>query len=142
MIATLADTIKEENGDIHYKIEIIFPEMPNSRKIRIALSSDGKVVVKMTERPNQKLAEPLIEGIYATNPKLAFAVSLLERRLGDRFLNKKLSSLFSPALIGAKVGSFDFYEIIATENRKIENEQRTTASLSAIISAFANVDPD
>lgn len=142
MIATLADTIKEENGDIHYKIEILFPEMPNSRKIRIALSSDGKVVVKMTERPNQKLAEPLIEGIYATNPKLAFAVSLLERRLGDRFLNKKLSSLFSPALIGAKVGSFDFYEIIATENRKIENEQRKTASLSAIISAFANVDPD
>lgn len=124
-----------ENEDKHksYKIDIIFPEMPNSRKIKLSFGSDGRLFMRMTEVPNEKLAEPLVEGIYTTNPKLAFAVKMLEKRLGDRFLNKKLEGMFSPILVGADTHSKKYFDIIADEKARAEEARRATGAISALI---------
>ncbi len=140
IISALGDTVEDSHHGIHYKIEIVFPEMPNSRKIRIALFGDGRMVVKMTEMPNKKLAEPLIDGIYATNPKLAFVVGLLERRLGDRFLNRKLGELFSPTLIAANTLSPHYLEIISSENAKMGAQVKASASIAMLLKKFADAD--
>ncbi len=125
----------EENEDKHktYKVDIIFPEMPNSRKMKFSFGEDGRLLMRMTEIPNDKIAEPLVEGIYTTNPKLAFAVKMLERRLGDRFLNKKLESLFSPMLIGANTRSKKYLDILADEKFRAEEASRATGAISALI---------
>ena len=125
----------EENEDKHkiYKIDMILPEMPNSRKIKFSFGEDGRLLMRMAEIPNDKIAEPLVEGIYTTNPKLAFAVKLLERRLGDRFLNKKLASLFSPMLVGADTHSKKYLDIVADEKARAEEASRATGAISALI---------
>ena len=87
IIRAVGEAVEDEDRHKIYKIELILPEMPNSRKIKCTFGDDGRLILRMTEVPNSKLAEPLVEGIYTTNPKLAFAVKMLERRLGDRFLN-------------------------------------------------------
>ena len=91
----------------------------------------------MTEMPNENLAAPLVEGIYTTNPKLAFAVRLLELNLGDRFLNKKLEQLFSPTLIGANTHSKRYADIIEDEKARAAEAGRTTAAVSALINRVA-----
>ncbi len=142
IVRAIGDTVEDENHHIFYKIELIFPEMPNSRKIRITVSDDGRMVVRMTEMPNHKIAESLVEGIYATNPKLAFLVSLLERRLGDKFLNKKLNMLFSPTLVGANTSSPHYRSIIASENKKTEAEAKKSRSVAALIEKISNHEDD
>lgn len=134
----------EENEDKHktYKIDMIFPEMPNSRKIKFSFGEDGRLLMRMTEVPNDKIAEPLVEGIYTTNPKLAFAVKMLERRLGDRFLNRKLESIFSPMLIGADTHSKKYLDIVADEKARAEEASRATGAISALILKAAEGDGD
>ena len=105
IVRAMGEAMEDEDRNMVYKIELLFPEMPNSRKMKFTLSESGRLVLRMTEIPNAKIAEPLVESIYTTNPKLAFAVNLLERRLGDKFINRKLESLFSPTLIGANTKS-------------------------------------
>lgn len=122
-----------DNGNTVYKIEIIFPEMPNSRKMRFTFGEDGRIILRMTEIPSEKIAEPLVESIYTTNPKLAFAVNLLERRLGDKFINRKLESLFSPTIVGADTQSDRYYDIIADEKTRAEEANRSTKAISALI---------
>ena len=133
-----------ENEDKHkiYKIDMILPEMPNSRKIKFSFGADGRLLMRMTEIPNDKIAEPLVEGIYTTNPKLAFAVKMLERRLGDRFLNKKLESLFSPMLVGADTHSKKYLDIVADEKARAEEASRATGAISALILKAAESDDD
>ena len=87
----------------------------------------------MTEVPNHKIAEPLIESIYLTNPKFAFAVRILERRLGDKFINKKLESLFSPTLVGVNVKYEKYYDIIANEKEREKEAAQATKAISALI---------
>jgi CubicO group peptidase (beta-lactamase class C family) len=133
IVRAIAESIEDEDRKKIYKLELLFPEMPNSRKIKLSLEEDGKIMLRMTEIPNEKIAEPFVESIYMTNPKLAFAVRILERRLGDRFINKKLESMFSPTLIGADKGNEKYYDIIANERARAEEAIQATKAISSLI---------
>lgn len=133
IVSAMGEATEDEDRNMVYKIELLFPEMPNSRKIKFTLQEGGKLVMRMTEIPDAKIAEPLVESIYTTNPKLAFAVNLLERRLGDKFINRKLESVFSPTLVGADTKSDRYYDIVANERARAEEVSRSTKAISALI---------
>jgi hypothetical protein len=107
--------------------------MPNSRRIKISLGSSGRIAVKLTETPNHELASPLIEGLYATNPKLSFAVNILEKRLGDKFITRKLESLFAPTIIGVKKDSPRYEQILAAENARVAESLRVAKGIAALL---------
>lgn len=133
IVSAMGEAMEDEDRNMIYKVELLLPEMPNSRKMKFTFSDGGKLVLRMTEIPNAKIAEPLVESIYTTNPKLAFAVSLLEKRLGDKFINRKLESLFSPTLVGANTKSDKYYDIVADEKARAEEVSRSTKAISALI---------
>ncbi len=124
---------ENEDGYSIYDIELVLPEMPNSRRLRFSFGEDGKVIMRLWENPNDKIAEPLIEGIYTTNPKLAFIAKMLEFKLGAKFINKKLEALFSPTLIGASITSRKYEDIVANEKARAEEAKRSTEAISALI---------
>ena len=127
--------IGEMSEDV-FKIELIFPEMPNSRLITLRRDVDGTLIIKMTENPNQKLAEPLVEAIYMTNPKLSFAVGLLEARLGDRFLQRKLEKLFAPTL--RAISTKEDQRALAIMNAEAEQSAQETKMLTDILLKMAD----
>lgn len=133
IVRAAGEALINEDGHRVYKILLVLPEMPNSRRIKFTFGEDGRLIMKMSEIPNEKIAEPLVEGIYATNPKFAFAVKMLERRLGDRFINRKLESIFSPVLIGADTHSERYTDILADEKARAEEAKRSTGAISALI---------
>ena len=133
IVRAVGEASEDENRHKIYKIELILPEMPNSRKMMLTFGDGGRLIFRMTEVPNAKLAEPLVESIYTTNPKLAFAVKMLERRLGDKFINRKLESLFSPILVGADTHSKKYYDIVADEKARAEEANRATGAIGALI---------
>ena len=138
IVRALGETYLNEDGHRVYKIQLILPEMPNSRRIKLSFGEDGRMLMKMSEIPNEKIAEPLIEAIYATNPKFAFAVKMLERRLGDKFINRKLESVFAPVLVGADTHSKKYTDILANEKARAEEAKRSTGAISALIMRAAD----
>ena len=116
-----------------YRLHFVFPEMPNSRKISFSFGADGRLIMKLTESPNEKIAEPLVEAIYTTNPTLAFAVKILEKRLGDKLLNRKLQSLFAPTLVGANTNARGYLDILDSENQKARKEGHTSNAIGNAI---------
>ena len=137
IVNAIGEATSDEDGHKIYKIELALPEMPNTRRLRLSFGEDGRLIVRMTEMPNENIAAPLVESIYTTNPKLAFAVKLLELRLGDRFINKKLEQLFSPTLVGANTHSKKYADIIEDEKARAAEANRTAAAVSALITRAA-----
>lgn len=133
IVRAMGQATEDQDGRRIYNVEIVLPEMPNSRKLRFSFGDEGRLLFRMTEVPDSRLAEPLVESIYTTNPKLAFAVKMLERRLGDRFVIKKLESLFSPMLVGANPKTKGYNDIIADEKARAEEANRATGAISALI---------
>ena len=133
IVRAMCEAIEDEDRNPVFKLELIFPEMPNSRKMKFTFGKDGRIILRMSEVPNHKIAEPLVEAIYTTNPKLAFAVNMLEKRLGDKFINRKLESLFSPTIIGVDISSKSYYDVVADENIRAQEAARSTKAISALI---------
>ncbi len=142
IVRAIGESSVDDDGHPRYKIELLFPEMPNSRKISFSFRNDGRLVIRMTESPNEKIAEPIVESIYTTNPKLAFAVRLLEARLGDKFVTQKLVSIFSPTLNGVDTNSDKYFDIVADERMRNEQAVKSTEAVSALILKLAGEDKD
>ena len=133
LVNAIGEATTNEDGHRIYKIEFALPEMPNTRTMRISFGEDGRLIARLTEMPNENIAAPLVEGVYTTNPKLAFAVKLLEKNQGEMFINRKLSQLFSPTLIGANTASRRYADIIADDKARAKEGERSTAALSDLI---------
>ncbi len=130
----LGSAVKNEEGELIHKVEILFPEMPNSRKITIRRLPDKTLSFFMEEIPNHKIAEPFVEALYATNPKLTFVIGLIEKRLGDRFVENKLKKTFAPRLIGVNVKSSDYHRrLYAIQDRNEEKNRSAESAANMLI---------
>ena len=52
----IADSREDEFGNILYRLELLFPELPNTRRITLSLGADFVMSVKMTEIPDERIA--------------------------------------------------------------------------------------
>ena len=129
----LCSATSDEKGERLYRIELIFPEMPNSRRITMRFLKNGALDVRMEEIPNHKIAEPFVEGLYTMNPKLSFLIGIVEKRVGDKFVARKLEKTFSPRLVGVNVESSDYHLQLYNATEESEAESRSAETFASLI---------
>jgi len=112
-----------------YHMEVIFPELPNSRMINLMLSPGGILKVEMSENPDSGIAASFLDSLPAVSPKMNFAMNMLESNLGRNFIEKRMSELFSPKLIAISEKAENFKILIDNENYKVKEK---TASMSMV----------
>jgi hypothetical protein len=133
VVRTLGTATKNEHGETIYKIELLFPEMPNSRNITMRRLPSGRVNVFLEEMPNQQIAEPFVESLYTTNPKLSFIIGIMEKRLGDKFVENKLRRTFAPVLSGISVESADYHRKLYALQDKNDRQNKTAESTANML---------
>lgn len=122
-----------------YKMQFIFPELPNIRTITLIQSEDGKLTVKMSEKPDSKITESFIESLPAMNPKIGFALNILESNLGKNFIEKRIAELFSPSLTAVSDKAENFEALLAEENQKILEKFSSMSIVRMMISKFTGI---
>ncbi len=142
MLSALAAAEIDREGRLSFKIELIFPELPNTRVLILTPLGNSRISLKMLENPNQKLAMPFLETMTAGNKKLSFALDFIEKRFGDDFLADKISEFFEPTLFGADESSSDFDGIFLEERLAREERLRSGKMLSGLISHFIKGDEE
>lgn len=129
------------DGKPVFKIELAYPELPNSRFIELSAVPGEGFLMKLYESPDNRIAESFIETLHVTNPRLAFAKQLLERRLGADYLKNKLGAIFSPSLLLVDERAELREDILAREESSAEAENKTVKNIFALISRFIREDP-
>lgn len=130
IVRALARAVRDEDYKSVYKIELIFPELPNRRAIKLSFPSEGELLVRMDEMPNQRIATSFMQSMPVTNPKTELLSRLLGRRLGENFLEEKVGELFAPILVGARYGSEEFDAILEEQEQALQQELARTAFVS------------
>ena len=119
-----------------YHMEIIFPELPNSRMLNLFLSPDGILKMEMSENPDSNIAESFIDSLPAMNPKINFAMNMLESNLGRNFIEKRVSELFNPSLVAISDKADNFETLLANENYKVKEKVASMGIVRMLISRF------
>ena len=128
----MGEAVVGADGECEYRIEVIFPELPNVRMITVKIIDSDRVSFLFTENPNNRMADALLERATAA-PPLSIAFELLERRFGEGFINRKVEDVFAPQLIGARVGTESFDSIIAEERKKARERSRAVTLVRSLV---------
>jgi hypothetical protein len=142
ILSSLASADVDKEGRMNFKIQLVFPELPNTRTLILTPTKDSKMILKMLETPNQRLAMPFLEAMTGGNKKIAFALDFIEKRLGEDFLADKIAELFEPSLIGVDEASPDFSELLLEERLAAEERLRPGKMLANLISHFIKDDDE
>lgn len=123
-----------------YEFEFIFPELPNSRFMRLSLSQNGMLKVEMAENPNSNIAKSFIESIPAMSPKITFALNMLESNLGKNFIQRRFEEVFAPTIFAVSEDSYEFEALLENENRKVNDKLSSFAMVRMLLSKFTGSD--
>lgn len=138
----MGEATYDVEGKPMFKIEMIFPELPNARMIELYAAGEDAFMMKLSESPNNRIAEPFIESLPVTNPRFAFAKQLLDRRFGGDFLKSKLARLFFPTLLIVREGAEREEELISYDAELFREETRSASVLVSMLLKFMKSDSD
>ena len=107
---------KAPSGITEFRIEFLFPELPNTRMIKITVPGENKIRVEFLEMPNSRAIDELVERMPEQSPLIGFAFGLLARGFGEDFISKRTEEAFSPILIGVDPEFEGFGSILEGES--------------------------
>ena len=133
IVKVIGEAMENEDRDMVYKLELLFPELPNTRMLKFSFNEDGSLLMRMSELPNHKIADVYLKEITLTNPALALVLGIFEKRLGENILAKKLREAFNPSLIGARVGSDNYAELMDKESESSKASGKNAKIIDAVV---------
>ena len=135
-VKVMGESMIGSDGNREYRIELLFPELPNTRMLTLRRGVQGRLGVAFSEMPNHKILEAYLTSIPATNPAIGFGLDMLERRFGEGFIHDKVVATFAPTLIGADISVDGYEEIIAAQNQAAAERSRAVKLLCAFVQRF------
>ncbi len=136
IVRCMGEALTSADGGFEYRIEMVFPELPNTRMLRITRPDSDRIVMEFFEIPNNRIAENLISKISEMNSVASMSIDLLERRFGEGIILKTIKRAFCPMLIGADTSSRECEKIVAEENLRAASESRAVKLIRAVVDRF------
>ena len=134
-VSTIGEAHYGRQG-MEYRIELLFPELPNTRTLCIVKNGDDVYEISFSEMPNHEILNALIARIPAKSSVVSFALDLLKRRYGENFIENKLEGIFSPTVTAFSAEAEDLYELIEEEERRMGEQSGIERVIRALVSRF------
>lgn len=142
MVKVMGEACHSPVGEREFRIELLFPELPNTRMLKITVPREDKIRLELSEMPNSRVIDELFERMPEESPLISFAFGLLSRGFGEDFITKRTEEAFSPVLIGADV-DFEGYEtILDAENLGAQKKARIGRLLHLVVDRLFGDDDD
>ena len=132
----LGEAITNAKGDEEYRIEFVFPELPNTRMLRIVRGEGGRLDLEFTEIPNNKIVENLLARVPHTSGIAGFVIDFLEKRFGEDFIEKKVEDVFTPRIVAMPKNAENCERVLDEENAKAAEESGAVRFLRAVVDKF------
>ena len=133
IVRVMGEAMEDEDRNMLYKLELLFPELPNTRMIKLSFTEEDKLLMRMSEMPNENIAGVFMKELNGTNPKMTAYMDMIERRVGKNATNKRVTDTFAPRLVGARIGSEHYNRIMDEERERMKLSERTSRIVDTIV---------
>ena len=93
------------------------------------------------ETPNEQIVAPVLASFSSANPKLAFAVQMLERKFGHGFVENRLKGILSPEITLIRHGCPNEQELLSREIEQMKIDNAVIQSLAGLVLRFMRESP-
>lgn len=142
IVRAMGEAIEDEDRNPIFKLELIFPELPDTRIMKFHLDDEKRLIMRLSERPDENIATQYMETLVSGG-KASFVLGILEKKMGSNFITKKINEVFNPTLKGINTNVDGWEEILGNENiAETERRENTTGFLTSIIYKLIGDDRD
>ena len=135
-VKVMGESMIGEDGGRQYRIELLFPELPNTRMLVLRRGEGARLDVEFSEMPNHKILEAYLASIPPTNAAIGFGLDMLEKRFGNGFVHDKMVDTFAPRLVGADVSVDGYEDLVAEQTAKATEKSRAVKLICAFVQRF------
>lgn len=120
----------------HYRLLLVFPELPDIRLIDLSREEDGRMRVAFSELPDQAIAEVYLNRLPQDDRRISMAIAMLDGRFGRGFIPRTLERSFHPVLMGIDTAQASWRQQQAAEEARAAADRRTAEELIALLDTF------
>ena len=139
-VRALGDAVYGTGGIPEYRIELVFPELPNTRMIKLVRVSRERIKIELSEVPNNKIVDAFLDRIPDESAALGFIIEMLEKKFGKGFLGARVEKTFTPTLIGADMCCENYPDVVRAEAERLSQESRAVKLLRVFVDKFIRED--
>jgi hypothetical protein len=140
IVKVMGEAMEDTDRNTVYKLELLFPEPPNTRMLKFTFTDDGRLVMRLSEMPDERIAEVFLRELNGTNPRMSAYMRVIEKRLGKNAASKRIRDTFAPTLIGARVASSSYDAVLEEENEKQRLAARSIRWLDTLVEKLLHED--
>lgn len=140
VVRVIGEAMEDEDRNMLYKLELLFPELPNTRMMKFSFTDEGQLLLRMSEMPNEKIANVFLKELNGTNPKMSAYMDIIDKRIGKNTASKRMTETFAPRLVGARVGSENYSRIMDEERERQRLGAKTSGLLDGVINKLLSDD--
>ncbi|MDY3846545.1 MAG: serine hydrolase [Eubacteriales bacterium] len=115
IVSVLGEFTLSENREKMLKLDIIFPELPNVRKISIYYGDASNIRIKFEEIPGRAMISRLVSGVVGSLPKAIALLSIIKPQFNVEVMKFKILAGFEPTLIASIKDSLSYTDKVDSE---------------------------
>lgn len=106
LVGTTAAFCENEDGEEVFKVDMVFPELPNSRRFKFYFHDGGEMLVALFETPGSGLPGSILGSFAANSPKESQGILEMVRSTMDtrEFIQRQIMHSMEPVFYATKTG--------------------------------------
>ena len=142
IIKAIGEAESNPDGSAAYRVELLYPELPNTLMMRFKKTLPDRIAVSISEIPNSGVVDSMAVRLVDSHSTVEMLMNLLDSRFGEDVIREKLENTFAPKFVAADT-SFEGYEAIVAEEEAIAREDSALVkTIKSVISKYLKYDED
>ncbi len=142
IVKAVGEAAHEADGSVTYRVELLYPELPNTLMMSFKKTLKDRIAVSMAEIPNGDIVDSMATRLADSHSSVALLMNALDNKFGHEALRERLGKTFAPTFIAADK-SAPGYEIIVADEEAISREDSAFGrTVSAFVNKYIRLDED
>ena len=136
LVSSIADCGVDKKGRMEYRIDLIFTETANRRRLSIKKIGRDKIMISLSEQPDGKLIENMLKVYSSQSHSLGLVVDMIERRFGTGSIPEAIKRSFEPTIYAVNVNSERYDELMYDETLRANDQPKSLKLIRSIAERF------
>lgn len=141
-IKALGEAEHNPDGSQAFRIELIYPELPNTLMLRIRKSLPDRIAVSINEIPNSGVVDAMVTRLADAHSSVQLLMSALDSRFGEDVIREKIEGTFAPKFVAID-DSFDgFEDALAEEEAIAKDDSAFVKTIKSVVNKYVRLDDE
>lgn len=130
------------DGSLAYRIELIYPELPNTLMLRFGKTLPDRISVSINEIPNSGVVDSMAVRLVDSHSTVKMLMDALDNRFGEDVIREKIEATFAPKFVAADTSFPGFESILAEEEERARDDSVLVKTIKGMVDKYFKLDED